>query len=94
MGMHLKEYTYQELKELLKRAGFKDIQAVLRIPTKITQLFGIYVKPKASRTYLAYLCAIEKAISLIPHQTFRRKAVRLLMLILFFPNIFIIARKE
>jgi SAM-dependent methyltransferase len=92
MGMHLKEYTYQELKELLKRAGFKDIYAVLRIPTKITQLFGIHVKPKASRTYLDYLCAVEKLISLLPRQTFRRKAARLLML--FSPGILIIARKE
>ncbi len=94
MGMHLKEYTYQELKELLERAGFKDIYAVLRIPMKITQLFGIYVKPKASRTYLDYLCAVEKLISLLPRQTFRRKAARLLMLILFSSSIFIIAQKE
>ena len=92
MGMHLKEYTYQELKELLERAGFKDIYAVLRIPMKITQLFGIYVKPKASRTYLDYLCAVEKLISLLPRQTFRRKAARLLML--FSPGILIIAQKE
>jgi 2-polyprenyl-3-methyl-5-hydroxy-6-metoxy-1,4-benzoquinol methylase len=90
MGMHLKGYTYQELKELLERAGFKDIYAVLRIPTKITQLFGIYVKPEASRTYLAYLCDVEKLISLLPSQTFRRKAARLLML----RNIFIITQKE
>jgi SAM-dependent methyltransferase len=92
MGMHLKEYTYKELKELLERAGFKDIYAVLRIPTKITQLFGIYVKPKASCTYLDYLCAVDKLISLLPSQTFRRKAGRLLML--FSPGILIIAQKN
>ena len=94
MGMHLKEYTYQELKELLKRAGFKDIQAVLGIPLKITQLFGISVKPRASRTYLDYLCAVDKLISLLPSQTFRRKAGRRFMFILFSPGILIIAKKE
>ncbi len=93
MGMYLKEYTYQELKELLEQAGFKDIRAVLRIPI-IAQLVGIYIKPKASRTYLLYLCVIEKLISLLPHQTLRRKAARLSSLFLFFPNIFIIAQKD
>ena len=94
MGMHLKEYTYQELKELLEQAGFKDIYAVLRIPAKITNLFGIYIKPKASRTYLTYLCAVEKLIQLLPRQTFRRTAAILSMFILFSPSIFIIAQKE
>ena len=94
MGMHLKEYTYQGLKELLKRAGFKDIQAVLAIPPKVTQLFGISVKPRASRTYLDYLCVVEKLISLLPSQRFKRKAARLFMFILFSPSIFIIAEKE
>lgn len=97
MGMHLKEYTYQELKESLERAGFKNVQAVLRIPSKIAQLWGtseIYIKPKASRTYLSYLCVLEKLISLLPRQTFRRKAAIFLMFILFSPSIFIIAQRD
>ena len=94
MGMHLKEYTYRELKEMLERAGFKDISAVLRVPTKITQLFGIYAKPEASHAYLAYLCVVEKLISLLPSQRFKRTAARLLMLILFSSTIFIVAQKE
>jgi SAM-dependent methyltransferase len=93
-GMHLKEYTNQELKELLEQVGFKDIQAVLRIPAKITQLSGIYIKPKASCTYLSYLCALEKLISLLPTQRLRRTAAILSMFILFSPSIFIIAQKE
>ena len=94
MGMHLKEYTYQELKELVEQAGFKDICAVFSVPTKITQLSGIYIKPRASHIYLVYLCNLEKLISLLPHQRFRRIAAILLICILFFPNIFIIAQKE
>lgn len=92
-GMHLKEYTYQELKEKLEKAGFKDIRSFLRVPTKITHLSGIYIKPKASRIYLNYLCVVEKSISLLP-QKLRRKLVSLLSFILFYPSIFIIAKKN
>ena len=92
MGTHLKEYTYQELKEQLQQVGFKNIYAVLAVPPKITSTFGIYFKPKASRAYLNYLIAVEKLISLFPG-TVRRKAAMLSMAILFPPSIFIIAQK-
>ena len=59
LGMHLKEYTFQELKELLMQAGFKEIQAVFKIPAKISYFLSFMVKPKASQLYLAYLCFIE-----------------------------------
>lgn len=87
MGMHLKEYTYQELKELLEQAGFKDICAVLRIPPKIVRLSRVYIRPRASRFYLSYLCAVEKLISLLPLQSLRRKVAYLAMAILFSPGI-------
>lgn len=90
IGMHLKEYTYSELKEKLEEAGFIDIYAVFNIPAKITQLYGIYIKPRESSIYLVYSCAIEKLISLLPYQSFRRKA----MIFFFVPNIFIIAKKK
>lgn len=93
IGMHLKEYTYYELKKLLEQAGFKDIYTVLRVPFKVTQLFGIRIKPKVSSTYLDYLCVIENLISILPYPSYRRKASKLLMLILFSPSIFIIAKK-
>lgn len=100
MGMHLKEYTYEEIKGLLVQAGFKAVYAVLRIPTilmiptRISNLLGLVVKPRVSRTYLAYLCVVEKLISLLPCQTFRRKAAWITRAILFYPNIFIIAQKK
>jgi len=93
MGLHLKEYTYQELKKKLEKAGFKNIKSVLRFPTNIQYLSGIYIKPKASRLYLDYLCVIEKLISLLPPKI-RRKLVRILIFILFYPSIFIIANKN
>lgn len=92
MGMHLREYTYQEIKELLELAGFKDIRAVFGTPLKISRIFGIYFKPKTSYSYMAYLCNIERLFSKLP-QFLRRKLVKFLILILLFPNIFIIAKK-
>lgn len=89
IGMHLKEYTYQELRDLLKRSGFKDIYAVFNIPAKISQLYGISIRYRASRGYLAYSCVMEKLVSLLPFQSLRRKAI----LLFFVPNIFIVAKK-
>ena len=82
MGMHLKEYTYLELKELLKISGFKKIKAIFRIPAKINYFLGYNFKPKSSYLYLIYLCMIEKLISFLPSQTIKRKAV--MISILFF----------
>jgi len=80
--MHLKEYTFQELEELLTQAGFKEIQVVFKIPAKISYFLGFMVKPKASQLYLAYLCFIENLISLLPRQAFRRKAAILIITVL------------
>lgn len=93
-GMHLKEYTYRELKEILEISGFNDISAVLMVPIKITQLSGLYFKPKASSAYFMYLCCVEKMISLLHHQSLRRKIAKTLLPFLFLPNIFIVSHKE
>lgn len=94
IGMHLKEYTYQELKEILELVGFNDISAVLMVPIKITQLSGLYFKPKASYTYLMYLCCVEKMISLLHYQSLRRNVTRVLIPFLFLPRIFVVAKKR
>jgi len=99
-GMHLKEYTYAELKQLLAQAGFEYIYAVLRIPTSSTilttvgNLLGPMAKPRTSRTYLAYLSVVEKLISLLPRQGLRRKAAWLARCISFSPIIFMAAKKN
>jgi SAM-dependent methyltransferase len=98
-GMHLKEYTYAELKQLLTEAGFKHIYAVWRIPSSIailnwiSNMLGPIATPRMSRTYLSYLLIIERLISLLPRQAFRRKATWLARCILFF-SIFLIAQKN
>ncbi|MCK4236447.1 MAG: class I SAM-dependent methyltransferase, partial [Candidatus Krumholzibacteria bacterium] len=93
LGMHLKEYTYRELAELLSRAGFKEIYAVLIIPSKVKKVFGGAVKPRASNFYLGYLKFLETLISTLPRQALRRKAAKLSRLILFATGIFMAARK-
>lgn len=93
MGMHLKEYTYQELKQLLVRVGFKNISAVYKIPLKISQLLDLWIKPIASSLFLYYSCILEKTILLLPNQLIRRIATKIFRIIFFCPNIFMIAEK-
>jgi SAM-dependent methyltransferase len=93
MGMHLKEYSYQEIRKLLIQSGFIKIFAVWRIPEKISAPLATVCKPNPSRLYFSYLCMVENFISLLPKGAFRRKAAFLSKLILFSPNIFIIAQK-
>jgi len=90
MGMHLKEYTYGQLKGILLQAGFGSVYAVFRVPLKISFL-GL--KPRASRIYFGYLCFIEKLISLLPDRSVRSKLAWLATIILFSPSIFIVAQK-
>jgi len=94
MGMHLKEYTYQELKQLLVQTGFVNNSAVYKIPLKIRRLFGLWINPKASRFFLNYLCILEKLILLLPKQSARRMVTQISRVALFCPSIFIVAEKK
>jgi SAM-dependent methyltransferase len=93
MGMHLREYSYQDIKKLLLQAGFERPYAVWKMPQKIIQHFNIVITPKPSRLYFSYLCMLENIISLLPKQTYRRKAASLFRLILFVPTVFVVVEK-
>lgn len=93
MGMHLKEYSYQEIRELLLQAGFRDISAIWKIPERIVGNLKIHSKPRYSRLYFTYLCMIEKGISLLPKQSYKRATAFFFTLLFFKPSIFIIAQK-
>jgi 2-polyprenyl-3-methyl-5-hydroxy-6-metoxy-1,4-benzoquinol methylase len=56
LGMHLKEYTYAELRRALRAVGFSSVAAPRR----------------AGRLYLAYLRAAEALLGLVPSQFVRR----------------------
>ena len=93
MGMHLKEYSFKELRDLLRGAGFQNIAAMWKIPERIVRSLRTRSRPRYSRGYLSYLCIIEKLILLFPKRSYRRAAAFLFTLILFKPSIFIIAQK-
>lgn len=84
VGMHLKEYTYRELKEILLASGFKKVYSVLRLPR---------LQPKISSFYLDYLCWIEKLLESLPRQTIQKIEFFFRMFLFFNANIFIIAQK-
>ena len=93
MGMHLKEYTYTELKDLLKKAGFSNCSAVLRLPKKLCRVLGLTPTASSSGNYLSYLCFLEKCIALLPRQAARRTASRFAQGILFSSNIFMVGHR-
>ena len=93
LGMHLKEYSYIEIRELLMKSDFKRVKAVWNIPGKINRILNIPFKPYCSCLLYSYLCAIERIISFIPYQFIRRKATLVSRFIFFTPSIFIVAEK-
>ena len=98
-GLHLKEYTYAELKHSLTEAGFKNISAVFRLPAStpalatISKLLGPFAKTRASRLYTIYLSLIEKLFLILPRKLLKSKRTRLPYLLLFYTDIFIVAEK-
>jgi len=92
-GMHLREYTYRELIDVLSRAGFQRMDAVLMPPKRMGRVLGRASGPFASHAYLNFFCILERFMLLLPNQPLRRKAVRLSRIVLFKPCIFMEARK-
>jgi 2-polyprenyl-3-methyl-5-hydroxy-6-metoxy-1,4-benzoquinol methylase len=93
MGMHLKEYTYSELVDLLGQTGFKQLQSIIRLPAKFRRSFGSYIKPVPSTSYLTYLCLLEKLFLELPTQKIRQMVSRASKAVLFSPNMMVIASK-
>lgn len=71
-GLHLKEYTWQEIVHAVRQAGFVDTRAVLSLPYRVRRLFRSHPKLAASQAYLSYLLLLERVIGTIPTQRFRR----------------------
>jgi SAM-dependent methyltransferase len=67
-GMHLKEYTYVELRTTLRDAGFARIEASFRLPRWIRARLGGKPHPVPSHAYLAYLCAVESLVAPLPRR--------------------------
>jgi SAM-dependent methyltransferase len=67
-GMHLKEYTYRELIDVLSRAGFQRMDAVLIPAKKMGRLLGRASAPFASHADLSFFCILERFILLLPNR--------------------------
>lgn len=90
-GMHLKEYTYAEIRSALKSADFSKVCAIWNLPRRINNKYCI-INPIESTLFLSYFCRLEKLIAMLPKKH-RRRASILLMAMQFNPDIFIIAQK-
>jgi len=91
-GMHLKEYTYREINEFVKKSGFKKISAVQSL-RRINRFPGLVIKTKSSSLLFYYFRMVEKFISVFPKQTQRRKIAIILKYILFKNSMFIVIQK-
>lgn len=100
VGMHLREYTYRELTEIIRGSGFNTLYALVGVPgAGLISAFArgaILQKTPLlpSKTYLNYLCSVERVILGLPRQSWQRSACWLLgTTLLFAPNMFMIAQK-
>jgi SAM-dependent methyltransferase len=92
-GMHLREYTYGEMYEICRAAGFRQVAAVWSLPVKLENTFGRHLKPVVSRLYLSYSRLLEAGLLLMPPSVLRRKLAKLMRCLFFDPCIFLVARK-
>lgn len=91
MGMHLKEYSYYELNNILKKSGFSRVSSVLRVPNKINKYIKVPVSPIKSRVYFLYLKLFERIFLENISNKYRKKVSYISRILLFSPNIFLIA---
>ena len=92
-GMHLKEYTYGELRTALRSAGFTRIAASFRLPRAVRARFGGRPFPIPSRAYLVYLRCLERVVAPLRLPA-RRRAARTLRLALWPAGITVLAEKR
>lgn len=97
-GMHLKEYTYQELTESIRNAGYRYVYYALTGKfRKLLSYLGIK-KQKQIMTfgifYLDLILVFERVLYIVPNHQLRRLFAKALKnLLLFRENIFLVAQK-
>lgn len=99
-GMHLKEYTYRELVEAIRRAGFSDAYFGF-VPAKLRRfltVLGARRRAEADsigRAYLDFMLPVERALGAIPTPSSRRLCTKALRkLCIFSDSIWLIAEKK
>jgi 2-polyprenyl-3-methyl-5-hydroxy-6-metoxy-1,4-benzoquinol methylase len=84
-GMHLKEYTYQDLTAIVKQAGFDQV-AYAFVPAKLRSRLSPEQIPQFQRFYLQLLIWVERCLSLIPFHKLRRTLANVLKRIYLFSD--------
>lgn len=87
--MHLREYSWAETEEALRKAGFARMEAAYVAPMAVRRHLPVRF---AGTGYLSYLKAVEGAVGRLP-TALRRKAGRLGQFWLFRPEIIMVAHK-
>jgi len=91
LGMHLQEYTYRELRDALRAAGFADIRAIMKRENEVNSKQRPFAT--ASCRYLRYQCLVELALSRVPRTIFQRRLTKACQAIGFSSDIFLMARQ-
>lgn len=92
-GMHLREYTYGDVLNALTISGWARVRAVWKVPRRVASLTGLNSTASPSCLYLYHLRMIERCISLLPRQSYKRRMARLFRLVLFREAVFLVAEK-
>jgi SAM-dependent methyltransferase len=92
-GMHLREYEWGEIAAAFSSAGYSRITAIWSPPTAIETLFGVRLRARRSRLYLAYVRGLETLLRPFPPCRLRRILVRWLRFAMFPASIWIAAEK-
>jgi 2-polyprenyl-3-methyl-5-hydroxy-6-metoxy-1,4-benzoquinol methylase len=95
IGMHLKEYTYGELTQKLKQAGYQSIYTQMPNIRKLRRILGErYQSSSANTIYLNCLYSLENLIKILPNQEQRRKTFyKIARSLRFSTNILLVAQK-
>lgn len=93
VGMHLREYTYRELAEAARMAGFSRSAVPFGLPARLRTKSPVARGVRPSPAYLRYLRLIERLVGPIAPQRRRRAVVRALKAPLFTRGLTIVAYK-
>ena len=80
-GMHLKEYTFREIRAAAEAAGYSQVEAIFRLPLKVQSKLPFRLRPRPSKLFISYLEVVESVLSRIPTHSIRRRVARAAMVI-------------
>ncbi len=75
-GMHLKEYTYSDIRRAAATAGYAEMKAILRLPLGLQARLPWTINPHSSGLYWRYLEFVERLLAQVSDRR-RRKRVGL-----------------